>query len=129
MSTSDEVREVREATAGALGLELSEVDYITDELLAEYAADAKDDGSPLVTKTGEPITPEPGAEQVASVITFGNRLVFGPGYVWYSQGRPGFPGYACGTMYRKRWGAQPGDDFTPLGLCGPGVYYYRLRRP
>jgi hypothetical protein len=128
MSIPEEVQEAREVTAQALRLELSKVEYITDELLAEYAADAEDDGSPQVTETSDGITQEPGTEQVASIITFGNRLVFGPGYVWYSQGKPGFPSYACGTMYRKRWGAVPGDDFTPLGGCERGITYYRLMR-
>jgi len=52
MNVSREVQEAREATAKALGLELDDVAYITEELLAQYETEAVDDEGVSVTDTG-----------------------------------------------------------------------------
>ena len=110
MSVSREVREAREATAKALGLEVDDVAYITEELLEQYENEAVDDEGVSVTDTGLRVIDRPDDEAIiCRPVAWGNSLVFRPGVVWYRHG----------------------DRFNPASAPCPGRrdYHYQLCRP
>jgi len=129
MISSEEVEETRQATKEALGLNDEDVSYVTAELIEELETSASEGLDEVVDESGRALTE---AEAISCrPQTFGNRLVFRPGVVFYKQGDPGsVPSFACGTKHNRRWGAQPGDRFDPIGRCGTsGLEYYKLCRP
>lgn len=111
------IEEEREYTAKILGLEISEIDYITPEYLEEM-------------KTAEEETEE-NAELVGDdkviILRSGyycNSVRIGSGsnkgWVFYKRGDKGTSRYGCSQKHNKKYKMSVGDEIRTIGTCPQG---------
>ena len=106
-------KDAREQTAKLMGVNESEVAYITDDLLAEFARSSK----PADTASG---SADGATIATGNWGTYGNSITFSGNLVYWKQGPKGTSNYGCGTS--ESWSA--GKDWCSWiiekGSCSGG---------
>ena len=104
------IKEIQEEKEKALDVPIEEEDYITEELMKEYHAEAK----PMDETEGDAegkVGVKSETDAVANWGTYGNSITFDPGpggKLYWKQGPKGTPNYGCGTTAweaGKQWGS------------------------
>lgn len=123
-----DVAKAKRETMSMLGLTETEVAYITEELLAEYANAKEVDKSP--SNMDDDVKKFMASKNLlVGFGTYGNSLVFLSGRVDYKAGPRGTPNYGCGTD-AWTWRSDPGDTFNTTGrTCSGGRAEYLLYCP
>ncbi len=109
------VKDVKKETAKNLGVPESDLDYITEEFLAEIEANPGDEDSEMDSDAE-------GVMAVGKWGRYGNRVTFSGDKVHYYRGpRPGEPGgssnYGCGNL--KKWVKKSTARYIKVvGQCG-----------
>jgi hypothetical protein len=108
--------EARRLTREVLPSDQADVGYISEELIADYDASARD----VETAEGDEALTPPDDEPAAAVRRYyGNHLVARPGgLLYFSNGSPNRPNDPCGQ--RNRWVVRMtrGSTIDPFQNCG-----------
>jgi hypothetical protein len=121
------INDVKNETAKFLGVESSELDYITEELILVYFSDESSEDS-FELGVSDTEMKDSKSENLLSYGRYGNSLVTRGNKVSYKRNDRGTTNYGCGTN-NWTWTSKPGDTFTPLGKCSNGKREYLLKRP
>ena len=120
------INDVKNETAKFLGVDSSELDYITEELILDYFInDSKEDSFELGVSDNEMKAAK--SEDVLAYGRYGNSLVTKGNKVHYKRNDRGTPKYGCGTN-NWTWTSKTGDTFKPFGKCSSGKREYLLKR-
>lgn len=113
---------IRKATAEAIGVDVSELDYITEELVAELK-EASDEGDDTSDLEEDEVMTESGIQKLAGV--YCNSLTYDAGsggYIRYKRGKKGTANYGCGTTGYKK--GKSGTSVKTIGSCSGGRTKY-----
>jgi len=114
-----DIKTIQEETAKEMCVDVSEVDYITDETLKEYETSSKE----ADTSTG-------GAEDEAVVTgnwgTYGNTITYSGDKCYWKQNKKGTNKYGCGKSESWNAGKNWCEYIIYKGTCSGGHKWYFL---